>query len=240
MAKISIDDIKKLREKTTAGIGLCKEALTKSNGDMKKAEEYINERSDVVGRLHNVTGAKIGLCKIAFEDSGNDFEEALKLIKSRGWEGDVSDIESGPKVKDGVISAYVHGTDQKTVALVEVTCVTDFVSRNEKFREFAYEIAMQVAAMKPEYVSKDNIPEEKITELKKLFEKEIKEEGKPKEVWEKIVEGKFNKFYKEKCLLEQQWFKDDSKTIQNLLDDAIQQIGEAISIRRILVWKLGE
>jgi elongation factor Ts len=240
MSKISIDDIKNLREKTTAGIGLCKEALSKSGGDMKKAEEYINERSDVIGRLHNVTGAKIGLCKIAFEDSDNNFEKAVELIKERGWEGDASDTEKGCNVKDGIISAYVHGTDQKTVALAEVTCMTDFVARNENFKDFAYEIAMQVAAMRPEYISKEDIPEKKLDDMKDLFMKELKEEGKPEEVWDKVIEGKFEKFFKEKCLLEQNWFKDDSKTIQNLLDEVIQNLGEAISIRRILVWRLGE
>ncbi len=239
MAKISMEDIKTLRDKTSAGMALCKEALVNAKGDMQKATEYVNERSDVVSRLHNITGAKIGLCKIAFEDAKKDFEKALEIIKERGWEGDVCDVENPCDVKDGVIDAYVHGTDQKTVALVEVTCMTDFVSRNEKFRAFAHEVAMQVAAMKPEYISKEEIAAEKIEEMKTFFEKELKEEGKPEKVWEKIMEGKFNKFYKEKCLLQQNWFKDEKKTIQSLLDEAIQQLGEPITIRRILLWKLG-
>jgi len=167
MTKVSIEDIKNLRDKTSAGMALCKEALTNAKGDMKKAIEYVNERSDVVSRLHNITGAKIGLCKIAFEDSEKDFEKALSIIKERGWEGDVCDKDTVSEVKDGVIGTYIHGTDQKTVALAEVTCMTDFVSRNEKFRDFAHEIAMQVAAMKPEYVSKDEISGEKLEEMKK-------------------------------------------------------------------------
>ncbi len=239
MSKVTIGDIKALRDKTSAGMGLCKEALVQSKGDMAKATQYVNERSDVVSRLHDITGAKIGLCKMAFEDAKKDFEKSLKIIKERGWEGDVCDIENPCEVKDGVIDAYVHGTDQKTVALVEVTCMTDFVSRNEMFRSFAHEIAMQVAAMKPEYVSKEEIPSKKVKEMKEFFTKELKAEGKPKDVWEKIIEGKFNKFYKEKCLLEQNSFKDESKSIQSLLDEAIQQLGEPITIRRILLWKLG-
>ncbi len=240
MAKISMEDIKTLRDKTSAGMALCKEALVNAKGDMQKATEYVNERSDVVSRLHNITGAKIGLCKIAFEDAEKDFEKALKIIKERGWEGDVCDVENPCKVKDGVIDAYVHGIDQKTVALVEVTCMTDFVSRNEMFRGFAHEVAMQVAAMKPEYISKDEISDEKKKEMEVLFEKELKEDKKPKEMWGKIIEGKFNKFYKEKCLLEQTWFKDEGKTMQFLLDEAIQQLGEPITIRRMLLWKLGD
>jgi elongation factor Ts len=239
MSKISIEDIKNLREKTSAGMALCKEALTHSGGDMQKAIEYVNERSDVVGRLHDITGAKIGLCKVAFEDSGKDFEKAIAIIKERGWEGGVCDVEKTCSVKDGIIDAYVHGTDQKTASLVEVTCMTDFVARNETFRNFAHEIAMQVAAMNPEYVSKEEVPSEKVEELKELFKKELEEEGKPKKIWEKITDGKFEKFYKEKCLLEQPWFKDEKKTIQALLDEAVQQLGEPITIRRILLWKLG-
>lgn len=241
MSKIDIEDIKKLREKTSAGIGLCKEALQSCDGDMKKAEEYINERSDVLSRLHDLTGAKIGLCKTAFEDAEKDFSKAVELIKERGWDCDTSaEDEKCVRAKDGVISAYVHGTDQKTVALAEVTCSTDFVARNDSFRDFAYEVAMQVAAMKPEYVNKEEISEEDVSNLKETYEKEVKDEGKPNDIVDKIVEGKLEKFYKEKCLLDQSWFKDDSKTIQNLLDENVQQLGESITIRRILVWQLGE
>jgi elongation factor Ts len=241
MANYTIDDIKLLRDKTSAGMGLCKEALEAADGDMKKAIEYVNDRSDVVSRLHNMTGAKIGLCKIAFEDSGKDFEKAVEIIKERGWAGEgSSNLAEGPKVKDGVLGVYVHGTDHKTVGLAEVTCMTDFVARNEMFRNFAHEVAMQVAAMKPEYASRDQVPQEKKDEMKALFEKELEQEGKPQNLWEKIMDGKFNKFYQEKCLLEQRWFKDDSKLMQALLDEAIQQLGEPITIRRVLVWRLGE
>ena len=240
MSKVTIGDIKALRDKTSAGMGLCKEALVQSKGDMAKAIQYVNERSDVVSRLHDITGAKIGLCKMAFEDAGQDFEKSLKIIKERGWEGDVCDVEKSCAVKDGVIDAYVHGTDQKTVALVEVTCMTDFVARNEKFRLFAHEIAMQVAAMSPEYVSKEEITKKKLDSMKELFEKELKAEKKPEKIKEKIIEGKFEKFFKEKCLLEQNWFKDENKTIQSLLDEAVQQLGEPITIRRMLLWKLGD
>ena len=86
---ISVDDIKKLRAKTSAGMGLCKEALEKSQGDMDKAIAYINDRSDVIGRLHNLTGAKIGLCKLAFEETGNDFEKEVALIEEKGWNEDI-------------------------------------------------------------------------------------------------------------------------------------------------------
>ncbi len=235
---ISIEDIKLLRAKTSAGMGLCKEALTKSEGDMTKAIEYINSRSDVVNRLHNLTGAKIGHCKLAFEESGKDFEKAVELIKERGWDEPIENecCSAG----EGIIETYVHGKEQKLVSLIEVTCKTDFVARNEDFRSFVHELALQIAAMKPLYISKESIGEEKLSEIKALFVKEVEAEGKPAEIAGKIVEGKLNKFYEEKCLLSQKWFKDESKIMQNLLDEAISKLGEPLEIRRFLIWEFGK
>jgi elongation factor Ts len=235
---VTVEDIKALRAKTSAGMALCKEALVKSDGDMDKAVEYINKRSDVISRLRNLTGAKIGLCKLALEDAEKDFEKAVEIIKERGWDEPIGE-DLGEKV-EGIIESYVHGKEQKLAALVEVRCKTDFVARNDDFREFAHEIVLQVAAMKPEYVSKDDIPEEEIKKLRELFEKEAKAEGKPDNITEKIVEGKLEKFYTEKCLLRQKWFKDEEKTIGSLLDRATQKLGEPIEISRFLIWEVGK
>jgi elongation factor Ts len=235
---VTVEAIKELRAKTSAGMALCKEALAKSNGDMKKAVEYINKRSDVITRLRNLTGAKIGLCKLALEEAEKDFEKAIEIIKERGWDEPIgNNVEQ--KV-EGIIESYIHGKEQKLAALVEIRCKTDFVARNEDFREFAHEIVLQVAAMKPEYVSKDDIPEEEIKKLRELFEKEAKAEGKPDKIIGKIVEGKLEKFYSEKCLLEQKWFKDEEKTIGALLDNAVQKLGEPIEISRFLIWEVGQ
>jgi len=235
---ITIDDIKTLRSKTSAGMALCKEALQKAEGDMKKAVEYINERSDVIGRLRNLTGAKIGLCKVAFEDSGKDFEKAVEIIKERGWDEPIE--PEGNQKKEGVIDVYVHGTEQRLVSLVEVQCKTDFVARNEDFRKFAHELSLQVAAMKPEYISKESLSEEEVKTLKDLFTKEAESENKPKEIMDKIIDGKLSKHFAEKCLLEQKWFKDESKTMKALLDEAIQKMGEPIVVSRMLVWEVGK
>lgn len=231
MADISAKDIMMLRNKTSAGIALCKEALEESGGDMEKAVQYINARSDVVSRIYNLTGAKIGLIKLALKDAKDDFEKAVELIKERGWEGEVMD-EDGDK--EGGIGVYVHN-DRKTVATVKVECLTDFVANNEKFVAFINELAIQAAAVKPEYVSREQVPQETKDEMEKLFKRELEEEGKPEKIWDQIVEGKFNKYYQEKCLLEQKWFKDDSKTIQNLLDEAIGQLGESLEVKEVQV-----
>ena len=121
-----------------------------------------------------------------------------------------------------------------------MSCKTDFVARNEDFRSFVHELALQIAAMKPEYVSKESIPAEKLDELKSLFLKEAEGEGKPANIIEKIVDGKLNSFLQEKCLLEQKWFKDESKTIQNLLDESTSKLGEPLEIRRFLIWEFGK
>jgi elongation factor Ts len=237
MSVVKVEDIKQLRARTSAGMALCKEALEKTGGDMEAAIEYINERSDVIARLHNLTGAKIGLCKMALEETKKDFEKAVELIKERGWD---EPIEPECEAGNGIIDSYLHGTDQKLASLVEVKCKTDFVAKNEEFKEFVHELSLQVAAMKPQYVSKDQIPEDEQKELKERFKKEAAAEGKPEDMLAKIVEGKLNKYYQENCLLEQKWFKDESKTIKNLLDEAMTKLGEPLEVRRILYWEFGK
>jgi elongation factor Ts len=237
MGKVQVEDIKKLRAKTSAGMALCKEALEKSDGDVQTAIEYINERSDVIARLHNLTGAKIGLCKLALEETEKDFEKAVQLIKERGWD---EPIEPEYEIGNGIIDSYLHGTDQRLASLVEVKCKTDFVAKNEEFKEFVHELSLQVAAMKPKYISKDDIPKEELAQIKETFIKETQAEGKPEDMQEKIVEGKLNKYYQENCLLEQKWFKDESKTMRNLLDEATTKLGEPLEVRRILYWEFGK
>lgn len=238
---ISVDQIKELRAKTSAGISLCKEALAKCKGDMEKAIDYVNERSDVISRLHNETGAKIGLCKIAYNEAEKDFQKAVEIIKERGWADDSAMEDAkldGPK--DGIIEAYIHGTDRKTVSLVELTCTSDFVSRNETFREFAHEVALHVAAMKPKFVSRDSVSETDLAQLKDLFNKEVEAEGKPENIREKIVEGKLSRYFEDNCLLEQKSIRNPEKTIKNMLDELIGKVGEPVTIRRILVWEFGK
>lgn len=235
---VTIEDIKSLREKTSAGMALCKEALVACEGDFQKATQYINERSDAVSRLRDLTGAKIGLCKMALEDAGNEFDKAVELINERGWNNPVG--AGSDEVKEGVIDVYLHGVDRKLFSVVEVHCKTDFVARNDDFRKFVHELALQIAATKPKYVSREEVPAEKLEEIKGTFEREAKQEGKPENMLEKIIEGKLNKFYTENCLMEQKWFKDESKTIRNLFDEMVTKLGEPLTIKRILFWELGK
>jgi len=240
--EITVNMIREIRAKTSAGMSLCKEALMATDGDMVKAVDYVNDRSDVVSRLHNETGARIVLCKVAFADAGKDFEKAVELINQRGWADESGKGSSTDKPQEGLIEAYIHGTDRKTVSLVEVTCKTDFVAKHEFVRDFAHAVALHVAAMKPKYIARENVSEEVVKEMKELFAKEIEAEGgkKPANIIEKIMDGKLEKFYTENCLMEQKSLRDDTKTIQNLLDELIGKVGEPIKIRRILCWSFGE
>jgi elongation factor Ts len=174
---------------------------------------------------------------MAFEEAEKDFEKAVALINERGWNEPLGDEEM--QKGEGVIETYLHGTDHKLAAMVEVQCKTDFVAKNDDFRAFVHEIALQVAAMKPLYVSKESLDENEVANMKDIFTKEAQSEGKPAEMMERIVEGKMSKYYSEKCLLEQKWFKDESKTIANLLDEAVQKLGEPLVITRICFWEFG-
>lgn len=230
--------IMELRGRTAVGLGLCKEALQASGGDMEKAVKYINDRSDVVSRLHATTRAKILLCRLAYKESGKKFDRAVEIIKERGW-GAVPGSDED-KNFEGVIEAYMHGTDHKMISLVELTCKTSFVAKSEKFREFAHAVALHVAATKPNYVSSDDIGKDKIKEMKEVFKAEFKDSKKPEDIVNKIIDGKMEKFYSEQCLLDQAWLRDESKTVKNKLDELIGQVGEPVKIRRILIWKFGE
>jgi elongation factor Ts len=236
--KPSVDEIKQLREKTSAGLRLCKEALTEEEGDMDKAIEYVNDRSDVISRLYNNTRAKIIHCKIAFEDAEGDFEKALEIIKERGWEGD--NIEDGTENKEGILGVYHHSVGQKLLGVVEVFCDTDFVAKHEDFQKLAQQLAQQVAAMGAEYATPDDVPEEKIEEIRDVVERTEEFKDKPENVREKILEGKIEKFYEENCLTKQTYFKNEDKTIRNLIDEAIGALGEKIHLGKIYRIELGK
>lgn len=198
MAEIDFKTVRDLREETSAGIGLCKEALEKSRGDKEKAMEYIRKK---------------GAAK--------------------------SEKRSDRTTAEGVIGVYHHGVDERVAALVEINCETDFVARNEDFRKLAHELAMQVAAMKAQWVNRDSVPSEIVEKEKEIIMESDDLTDKTKEMKEKITQGKMMKFYEENCLLEQKYFKNEDLTIQDLLDEAVAKIGEKIIVSRIYRMEVG-
>lgn len=193
---------------------------------------------DEVMKLRKQTGAGINLCKEALEEGDGDFEKAITYIRKKG--AAKAEKRSEREAAEGVIGVYHHGVDQRVAAMVELNCETDFVARNDEFRELAHELAMQVAAMKPLYVDRDSVPEEVIEKEKEIYRDSDELKGKPDDIIEKILDGKLEKFYSETCLLEQVYFKDEDKKVKDLLDETVAKIGEKIVVGQIYRMGVGE
>jgi elongation factor Ts len=191
----------------------------------------------MVKKLRAETGIGILECKKAIIESKNNFEKAAEILRKKGFEKAKS--KSSRSTKQGIIGSYIH-TNKKIGVLVEVGCETDFVARNEDFQELVKNISMQIAAMNPKYISKNDIPEEILEKEKEIYRVQLKNSGKPDNIIEKIVEGKLKKFYNEVCLLNQNFFKEDKKTIEDLITESIHKIGENIVIKRFVRYQLGE
>ena len=190
-----------------------------------------------IKELREKTGAGFLNCREALEASGGDLEKALEILREKGLAA--ADKRAGRETNAGVLDLYSHGEGRIGV-MVEVNCETDFVARTEEFRGFAHEIALQVAANSPLYLSKDDVPEEILTELKDRSRRQAQEEGKPENVIERIIEGKMEKYYEQNCLLLQPYIRDDSVKIEELLKEMIATVGENITIRRFVRWSVGE
>jgi elongation factor Ts len=190
-----------------------------------------------IKELREETGAGILDCKEALETTGGDFEKAVKLLRDKGFAE--AQKRADRETQNGVLELYNHG-DGRVGVIVEVNCETDFVARTNEFREFAHEIALQIAANAPKYVRVEDIPEDVIQIKKDEFREEALKEGKPEQVVERIVEGRMNKFYEDTCLLLQDYVRDDSKKIEELLREVIATIGENMAIRRFVRWEVGE
>lgn len=185
--------------------------------------------TELIKQLREMTGAGVLDCKKALDETEGDVEEAAEILRQQGL------VEAAEKADreaaEGLVEAYVHATG-KLASLVEVNCETDFVARTDEFETLCHDIAMQVAATAPRWVAREDVPEEVVAELKESFREEFADDNKPAHVMERIMEGKLNKFYEENCLLEQPFIKDDEKTIQQLVTEAIATMGENIVVAR--------
>ncbi|ACX51727.1 translation elongation factor Ts [Ammonifex degensii KC4] len=191
----------------------------------------------LVKELRERTGAGMMDCKKALMETGGDIEKAIIYLREKGLAAAAK--RAGRVAAEGVITAYIHPGNRVGV-LVEVNCETDFVARTEEFRQFAHDIALQIAAAKPEYVAREDVPSEVIEREKEILRAQARNEGKPEHVIEKMVEGRLEKFFKEVCLLEQPFIKNPEITVRDLLNELIAKIGENIVIRRFTRYELGE
>lgn len=192
---------------------------------------------DQIKALREETGVGILDCRKALEDTNGDFDKALEALREKGL---ATVAKRGEReTSEGILDLYSHG-DGRVGVMVEVNSETDFVSRSEKFRDFAHEIALQIAASAPSYVRVEDIPEEVLEQRRQTEREEALAEGKPEEIVEKIVEGRIKKFVDEACLLSQNYIRDDDLTIEQLLLQNVAAIGENIVIRRFVRWEMGE
>lgn len=190
--------------------------------------------------LRQKTGAGMMDCKAALDEANGDMDRAIELLRVKGQASAAKRSDRG--TSEGVVAAYIHA-NKKVGAMVEVQCETDFVARNDDFQAFAYDVALHVAAASPAHVSVDDIPEELIATERRVFEEKAREEGKPDNVVERIVDGQVKKWAKDLALLEQEHVntdKHDSKTIEQLRQDAVATLGENIVIARFSVFRVGE
>jgi elongation factor Ts len=176
-------------------------------------------------------------CKKALLETGGDLEKAVDYLREKGLA--MAAKKAGRITAEGVVESYIHGGGRIGV-LVEVNCETDFVAKTDEFRAFVKDIAMQIAASKPEYVKREDVPQEVIEKEKEILRAQALNEGKPEKIVDKMVEGRIEKFFKEVCLLEQPFIKDPDITVQQLLTEKIARIGENINIRRFTRYELGE
>lgn len=193
--------------------------------------------AEKVKELREKTGAGMMDCKRALTETGGDFEKAIDLLRQKGLASAAK--KASRRAAEGLVASYIHM--DKIGVLVEVNCETDFVAKTDIFRELVKDIAMQIAASAPQYVSREDVPQEIIEREKAIYRASITD-NKPAHVIDKIVEGKLEKFYADTCLLEQVFIKDpeQKKKIKDIITDAIARLGENIIVRRFARFQVGE
>lgn len=190
-----------------------------------------------IAKLRAQTGAGMLDCKKALDEAGGNYEQAVDLLRKKGI---AKAAKRADKVAaEGLVYSYIHGAG-KIGVLVEVNCETDFVAKTDKFKELCNDIAMHIAAAAPKCTTREEVSGDMIAREKEVYTEQLKAEGKPEAMIEKIVEGKMGKYYSEVCLLEQPFIKDEEKTIEQLLTEKTAEIGEKISVRRFVRYELGE
>jgi elongation factor Ts len=187
--------------------------------------------------LREQTGAGFLDCRKALEENDGDMQKAIVFLREKGLAD--ADKRSGRETGNGRLELYDHG-DGRVGVMVEVNCETDFVARTEEFRTFTHEIALQVAAARPQWIHEADVPEEVLQIEKDIARNRALEEGKPENVVDRIVDGRVQKFLDERCLMRQAYIRDEDKSIDELVKETITNTGENISIRRFERWEVGE
>jgi elongation factor Ts len=191
----------------------------------------------MVMQLREKTGAGIMDCKGALTDCNGNMDKAVDFLRKKGLA--TAAKRAGRAMTEGVVASYIH-MDSKLGVLVEVNCETDFVAKNDDFKEFAKNIAMHIAATNPVGIRAEDVPEEIIAKEKEIYLGQVLEMGKPEKIADKIVEGKLQKYFKENCLMDQAYVRNPDISVADLLNEMIAKIGENILIKRFVRFKIGE
>lgn len=191
----------------------------------------------MVKQLREKTGAGIMDCKEALTECDGDIDRSVDFLRKKGIA--TAEKRAGRAMTEGIIESYIH-MGGKLGVLVEVNCETDFVAKNDDFKEFARNLAMHIAATNPVGISQEDVPEEVINKEREIYRAQALETGKPENIVDKIANGKLSKYFKENCLLNQAYVRDPNITIADLLNELIAKIGENISIKRFVRFQTGE
>lgn len=193
--------------------------------------------TEQIKELREATGAGILDCRAALESSNGDFDKAVAYLREKGLAKAAKRADR--EASDGIVELYSHGGGRVGV-MAEINCETDFVARSEAFRTLAHEIALHIAAAGPKWITDEQVPADMLEAEREIARNRAKEEGKPEAAWPKIVEGRVEKYLDEVVLMRQLYIRDESKTIKELIAEAIGSIGENIVVRRFSRWELGE
>ena len=191
----------------------------------------------LVKQLREKSGAGMMDCKNALKECDGDIEKASDFLRKKGLA--TAAKRAGRAMSEGVVEAYIH-MGGKLGVIVEVNCETDFVAKNDDFKEFARNVAMHIAATNPVGIKEEDVPEDVVNREREVYRGQALELGKPEKMIEKIVDGKMNKFFKENCLMNQAYVRDPDLTIADLINELIAKIGENITIKRFVRYQIGE
>jgi elongation factor Ts len=193
--------------------------------------------AEQVKKLRDMTGAGMMECKKALEGVGGDLERAKEALRKQGLA--LADRKAGREASQGRVHAYIHPGDQVGV-LVEINCETDFVARTEEFSLLCKEIAMQVAASRPHAISREELAPDEVAKEREIYREQARQSGKPEKIWDKIIDGRMEKYYREACLVEQPYIRDPDKSVADLVKEHVARMGENIVIRRFAHFRVGE
>jgi elongation factor Ts len=191
----------------------------------------------LVKQLRDLTGAGIVDCRTALKESEGHIGKAVEILRKKG--AATAEKKATRSAKEGLVGSYIHFTG-KVGVLVEVNCETDFVARNEEFKALVKDLTLHIAAFKPSFLKRDDVSKDVVDKELEIYRELCKKEGKPEAAWPKIIEGRLEKFYADRCLLEQPWVHEQSKPVKQVVQELVAKIGENVVVKRFTRYEIGE